>query len=80
MIPSTVDWTRLSPEAAWTVRHLALPLACGLSVKEAAGQAGVESGWATKRLRELRREIEAGGGVEPSDVTSASPPLAGPPG
>jgi hypothetical protein len=35
-----------------------LPLTCGLSIGEAAARAGVETVWATKRLKELRLEIE----------------------
>jgi hypothetical protein len=57
-IPSTVDWAKLSDEAAWIVTHLLLPLRCGLSRPEVAGQVGETSGWVTKRLKELRVELE----------------------
>jgi DNA-directed RNA polymerase specialized sigma24 family protein len=57
-IPSTIDWDRLSPEAAWTVTHLAFPMSCGLSMLELAGQVGETTGWVTKRLKALRAELE----------------------
>jgi hypothetical protein len=41
-----------------TVTHLALPLTCGLSTLEVAGQVGEKTGWVTKRLKDLQREIE----------------------
>jgi hypothetical protein len=57
-IPASIDWTQLSPEAAWTVTHLALPPTCGLSTLEVAGQVGETTSWVRKRLKDLRMEIE----------------------
>jgi hypothetical protein len=40
------------------VTHLALPLTCGLSTLEVAGQVGETTSWVRKRLEDLRMEIE----------------------
>ena len=37
--------------------HLALPLTCGLSPREVADRVNETTGWVTKRLRALRKEI-----------------------
>ena len=57
-IPTTIDWSRISEEAAWAVTHLALPLTCGFSVREVAGQVGETGHWVTKRMAKLRDELE----------------------
>jgi hypothetical protein len=56
--PSEIDWTRLSPQAAWIVTYLALPMSCGLSLSEVAGQVGETPAWVQKRLKSLRAELE----------------------
>jgi hypothetical protein len=37
-----VDWTKLSPQAAWTVVNVAWPMSAGFSIAEVAGQVGRE--------------------------------------
>lgn len=56
--PSTISWERLSPEAAWTTVHLAWPISCGVSISELAGRVSETSGWVTRQLDSLRRELE----------------------
>jgi hypothetical protein len=38
--------------------HIAWPISCGLSISEAAARVGERTGWATRRLEELRDELE----------------------
>jgi hypothetical protein len=57
-MPNSIDWSRISPEAAWVVTHLAFPMSCGLSKREVAGQVGEKPGWVTKQLDELRAELD----------------------
>jgi hypothetical protein len=40
------------------VTHLAFPISCGFSVVEVAAQVGETNGWVTRRLSELRAELE----------------------
>lgn len=43
---------------AWTVTRIALPMACGLSQTEVAGQVGETMTWVKHRLNALRAELE----------------------
>ncbi len=55
---ANVDWTTLSPEAAWTLVEIAYPISCGLSEYEAARRLGTKTKWVRARLAELADELE----------------------
>ena len=49
-IPTAIKWNRLSPEGAWRMTYLALPISCGLSPLEVADQVGETTRWVAKQL------------------------------
>jgi DNA-binding CsgD family transcriptional regulator len=57
-IPSAIDWTMLSPRGQAILRTVASPLSEGYSSTEIARGLGTSTHWVSKRLNELRAELE----------------------
>lgn len=58
-LPEQVRWERLSRHGAWTLAHIAVPVAAGLTYSEVAQQLGCSVSHIAVRMRDLRAELRA---------------------
>ena len=57
------DWSALSPEGAWRLQRVALPLTLGYTTKEIGASLEESSAWVSAQLAELRAELQRAGPV-----------------
>lgn len=55
--PSTITWQTLTPQAHWTIQHIAIPLNYGYSETEIAHKTGHTRTWIQHQLAQLRAEL-----------------------